>query len=74
VDLCEFEANLIYGVSSRTAKATQKNPISETTTTTTTTENKPEPKTFISWFSGVGKCHFFGEVLLNKLVSSWTVF
>ena len=27
VDLCEFEANLVYSASSRTAKATQKNPV-----------------------------------------------
>ena len=26
-DLCEFEANLVYRVSSRTAKATQRNPV-----------------------------------------------
>ena len=29
VDLCEFEASLAYGASSRTARATQRNPISE---------------------------------------------
>ena len=26
-DLCEFEANLVYKVSSRTVKATQRNPV-----------------------------------------------
>jgi hypothetical protein len=29
VDLCEFEASLVYGVGSRTAKATQRNPVSK---------------------------------------------
>ena len=27
VDLCEFEASLVYRVSSRTARATQRNPV-----------------------------------------------
>jgi hypothetical protein len=30
VDLCEFEASLVYRVSSRTARATQRNPAKET--------------------------------------------
>jgi hypothetical protein len=34
----EFEASLVYKVSSRTARATQRNPVSKTTTTTTTTK------------------------------------
>ena len=29
MDLHEFEANLVYRVSSRTARATQKNPVSK---------------------------------------------
>ena len=29
MDLCEFEASLIYRVSSRTARATQRNPVSK---------------------------------------------
>jgi hypothetical protein len=29
VDLCEFEASLVYTQSSRTAKSTKKNPVSE---------------------------------------------
>jgi len=36
MDLCEFKASLVYKVSSRTARATQrkkKNPVSTTTTT-----------------------------------------
>ena len=28
-DLCEFESNLVYKVSSRTARATQRNPVQE---------------------------------------------
>jgi hypothetical protein len=32
----EFEASLVYKVSSRTAGAIQRNPVSKTTTTTTT--------------------------------------
>ena len=36
-DLCEFEANLVYRVSSKRARTTQKNLISKTTTAETTT-------------------------------------
>ena len=28
-DFCEFKANLVYRVSSRTARATQRNPVSK---------------------------------------------
>jgi hypothetical protein len=28
-DLCEFKASLVYRVSSRTARATQRNPVSK---------------------------------------------
>ena len=31
MDLCEFEASLVYKVNSRTARATQKNPVSKKT-------------------------------------------
>jgi hypothetical protein len=34
--ISEFEASLVYRVSSRTARATQKNPVSKNKTTTTT--------------------------------------
>jgi hypothetical protein len=33
--ISEFQASLVYKVSSRTARATQRNPVSTTTTTTT---------------------------------------
>jgi hypothetical protein len=36
VYLCEFEAGLVYGVSSRTSRATQRNPVSKQNKTTTT--------------------------------------
>ena len=29
MDLCEFEASLVYRVSSRTARATQRSPVSK---------------------------------------------
>ena len=32
VDLCEFEVNLVYTASSRTAKTTQRNPVSKNKT------------------------------------------
>ena len=32
MDLCEFKASLIYKVSFKTAKATQRNPVSKTKT------------------------------------------
>jgi hypothetical protein len=56
MDLCEFEANLVYGACSRIARAvTQKNLVSKkqtkqnkttTTTTTTTTKNLREESAF----------------------------
>jgi hypothetical protein len=38
VDLCEFETSLLYRASSRTARATQRNPVSKQ-------KPKPKPKT-----------------------------
>jgi hypothetical protein len=38
--ISEFKASLVYKVSSRTARATQRNPVSKTTTTTTNKTNK----------------------------------
>ena len=40
VDLCEFVANLVYRVSSRTAKATQRNLVSKTNQTKRKRERK----------------------------------
>jgi hypothetical protein len=36
--ISEFEASLVYKVSSRTARVTQRNPVSKKQTTTTTTK------------------------------------
>jgi hypothetical protein len=36
--ISEFEASLVYKVSSRTARAIQRNPVSKKKTTTTTTK------------------------------------
>jgi hypothetical protein len=36
-DLCESKASLFYSVNSRTAKDSQRNPVSKTVTITTTT-------------------------------------
>jgi hypothetical protein len=45
--ISEFEASLVYRVSSRTARATQRNPVSKkqnkTKPTTTTKKTNPEP-------------------------------
>jgi hypothetical protein len=38
--ISEFEASLVYRVSSRTAKATQRNPISKNKNKTTTTTKR----------------------------------
>jgi hypothetical protein len=46
-DLCEFEASLVYRVNFRTARATQRIPISKRKTTTTTKQqqkSQTEPK------------------------------
>jgi hypothetical protein len=40
----EFEASLVYRVSSRTARATQRNPVSKTKTTTKTKQKKRQYK------------------------------
>ena len=42
-NLCEFEASLVYRVSSRTARATQRNPVS--TNKQTKHRNKQKEKT-----------------------------
>jgi hypothetical protein len=40
VDLCELKASLVYRMSSRTARGTQRNPVGKNQIkTTTTTEN-----------------------------------
>ena len=47
VDLCEFEASLVYRASSRTVRAvTQRNPVSEN-------KQKQNPKILIVLFIGV---------------------
>jgi hypothetical protein len=45
--ISEFEASLVYKVSSSTARAIQRNPVSKikTTTTTTTTKTKRKKET-----------------------------
>jgi hypothetical protein len=39
-DLCEFKASLIYRLSSRIARATQRNPVSNKTKQNKTKQNK----------------------------------
>jgi hypothetical protein len=41
-DLCEFEASLVYRVNSRTARATQRNPVSKQTDRQTDKERNEE--------------------------------
>ena len=41
VDLCEFEASLVYRVSSRTVRDTQRNPVSKETKNKTTKVHSP---------------------------------
>jgi hypothetical protein len=38
VDLCEFEASLVYRMSSRTARATERNPVWKKTSKTNQNE------------------------------------
>jgi hypothetical protein len=47
--ISEFEASLVYKVSSRTARAIQRNPVSKTTTTTKKPKqtNKQTSKKFL---------------------------
>jgi hypothetical protein len=44
VDLCEFKASLVYRASSRTAKATQRNPLSKTNKQTNKTKEEREKR------------------------------
>jgi hypothetical protein len=41
-DFCEFEASLVYRVSSRTARAAQRNPVSKTKTKNKQTKTKKD--------------------------------
>jgi hypothetical protein len=42
--ISEFEASLVYKVSSRTARATQRNPVSTKQNKTKQNKTKPKPK------------------------------
>ena len=42
MDLFKFEANLVYKVSSRTARATQRNPVSKINKQTDKTKNEKQ--------------------------------
>jgi hypothetical protein len=42
--ISEFEASLVYKVSSRTARATQRNPVSKNKTTTTNKQTNKQTK------------------------------
>ena len=44
VGLCEFEASLVYRVSSRIARATQRNPVLEKTNKQTNKKNNKKKK------------------------------
>jgi hypothetical protein len=44
--ISEFVASLVYRVSSRTARATQRNPVSKKTKTTTTTKELSDALTY----------------------------
>jgi hypothetical protein len=52
-DLCEFEARLVYKVSSRTARATHKNPVLEKKTK----QNKTNECECILHYKVVGREH-----------------
>ena len=43
-DLFEFKVSLVYGASSRTARATERSPVSNKTKQTTTTKTKSKEK------------------------------
>jgi hypothetical protein len=54
--ISEFEASLVYRVSSRTARATQRNPVSEKTKTKNKTKQKDfeEPPTLLPFHPLLG--------------------
>jgi hypothetical protein len=45
MQISEFKASLVYRVSSSTARATQRNPVSEKNKTKQKTKTKPKQKT-----------------------------
>jgi hypothetical protein len=49
--ISEFKASLVYKMSSRTARAIQRNTVSEKKTKTKTKKNRPRPIRIISHFS-----------------------
>jgi hypothetical protein len=51
VDLCKFKASLVYRVSSRTARATQKNPVS-TNTKQNKTKQQQQQQTYHKTLEG----------------------
>jgi hypothetical protein len=55
--ISEFEASLIYRVSSRTARATQRNPVSKTNKNNKTKQTNKKPKTF-AFALGLVACAF----------------
>jgi hypothetical protein len=65
--ISEFEASLVYSVSSRTARATQRNPVSKQNKTkqNKTKQNKTNKRVW-EWFCGCMAC--LGRVAWNPLV------
>jgi hypothetical protein len=56
--ISEFEASLVYKVNSRTASATQRNPVSKNQTKTKTIENKTKTKQTNKKPEGLKHPHF----------------
>ena len=73
MDLCEFETSLVYRVSSRTAKATQRNPFLKKTKTKTKQKPKQTKKTRQTcvrtlWPLGDGKACTYAGMDSGKMV------
>jgi hypothetical protein len=62
--ISEFEASLVYKVSSRTARATQRNPVSKNQTKT---KKKKKIISFMNWL-GLVLTVMFGFILLDLCV------
>jgi hypothetical protein len=66
MDLCDFQASLVYRVSPRTARATQRNPASKTNKQTNKQANKQtkqEERNHKALRKGHVLCHFASSCL-----------
>jgi hypothetical protein len=65
VDVCEFEGSMVYRVSSRTARTTQRNPVSK--------QNKTKQPYSLAWSNLFSLGHFRVSLLGRKYAQRQTL-